>query len=94
MAGCDRSYTWELGVVEKCQSAKIMVSHLVPTNQENTCWVFPEEAVTLPVENNQVLLRRVTAHYNQSMCIPRMCVSLLTVALLICTVLKRVFRFV
>ena len=76
MAWCDTSYTWELGVVEKCQSAKIVVSHMVPTNQGNTCWVFPEESVTLPVENNQVLLRGVV-HYHQFMCIPSMCVSLL-----------------
>ena len=67
VAWCDRNYSWELGVVEKCQSANIVVSHMVPTNQEKTCWVFPEEAVTLPVENDQVLLRRVTVHYHQSM---------------------------
>ena len=94
VAWCDRSYTWELGVVEKCQSANIVVSHMVPTNQENTCWVFPEEAVTLCVKNDQVLLRRVMVHYHQSMCIRSMCVSLFTIALLICTVLKQVFRFV
>ena len=37
VAWSDRSYTWELGVVEKCHSANIVVSHMLPTNQENTC---------------------------------------------------------
>ena len=46
---------------------KIFVFHLVPTNTLKTSWVFPEDSVILPGEDNQILLRQVKVVYHQSL---------------------------
>ena len=48
----DQCYTWELGVIDECE--RTSVSHLVATNRDKSLWVFPEESIVLPVEEEQI----------------------------------------
>ena len=44
----------------------IFVSHLMSTNTAKTSWVFPENAIIFPAENNQIIMRKVKVVYHQS----------------------------
>ncbi len=48
----DRKYMWELAVVQKYESPKVVISHLVSTNSSKSSWVFPEEAIVFPVDES------------------------------------------
>ena len=74
VAWYDKLYNYELGVIHEYEShQKIVVSHLVPTYNTKTSWIFPEEALVLPAERNQILMFKVKVTYHQS---PQIRVSL------------------